>query len=132
MSSDSSDICKSFRDNFRYGRKHADDLADQLTECCSSQLAKNAHIHSIEDMFDETNFARVAVPIMQCQHDRVVALESRTAQIDAVCQTVWPREQCATGEIRGLVSLRVGLDQRGTGQRQLSKACSPRINGGMQ
>ena len=51
---------------------------------------------------------------------------------DAVCQTVWPGEQCATGEIRGLVTLRVGLDQRGTGQRQLSKACSPRINGGVQ
>jgi len=83
----STDICNTFRTKFTYGDKDEVDLADQLMECCSSHLATNPHIDSIEDVFDDTNFTRVAMPIMQCQRDTVVAFDNRMKQIDAVCKT---------------------------------------------
>ena len=83
----SSDICKVLRTNFTYGKDKYDKiLKDQWAECCSSQLVKNPHIDSIEHLFDDTNFTRVAVPIMKCQIDRVAARTSRETQIDAACQ----------------------------------------------
>ena len=84
----SSDICNAFRTNFTYGKDKYDTiLKDQWTECCSSQLAKNPHVDSIDSMFDDTNLTRVAMPIMKCQIDKVNARKNRETQIDSMCQT---------------------------------------------
>lgn len=115
----SSDICNSFRDKFTYGHEHEDDLANQLTECCSSHLAKNSHIDSIEDVFDDTNFTRVAVPIMQCQRDSVVGFESRTKQIEAICNTDANWDDMREDELLKLPQFMKG----DTGKDEFQKTC---------
>lgn len=115
----STDICHAFRANFTYGQEHEDDLANQLTECCHSHLAKNPHIDSIEDVFDDANFTRVAVPIMQCQHDRVVAFESRRKQIDAICTTDANWDDMREDELLKLPNFMTG----DTGKEEFQKKC---------
>lgn len=83
----STDICKSFRNTFKYGDELEHDLSGQFTECCTSHLDKHPHIDNIDDMFNDVNFTQVAVPIMKCQREKVQGLESRREQIDAVCET---------------------------------------------
>lgn len=81
------DLCAAFRQNFAYGNAYAPELSDQWADCCETQLVKHPDINTIDDLFGAENFTRVAVPIMECQRDKVLALHSRQLQIDTVCRT---------------------------------------------
>jgi hypothetical protein len=98
MSTDTDAICTAFRDSFVYGKESSHELKDQWSHCCSEALGNKRDITTIDDVFSKKHFGSVAVPMMECQVDKLLALRSRRKEIQQKCNTLenWGKMKTAS------------------------------------